>query len=499
MKRGFAISIGFVVVVACVVGLVRSAGKRPDAGGPVQRRILYYVDPMHPAYRSDKPGIAPDCGMDLEPVYEDQARNIQPSPVRGTVTLGSNQVRLLGIQLETARRSTSVRTIRTTGRVVADENHLYRIQAGFDGWVDSLNNNPPGAMVHRDEILASLYGPEVRNAENNYLSFVSGVQRLKQNMSESDVKNIEDSGHINEEQLRLLGMGDTQIRELGNSRRASSMVHLVAPGDGVVLLRNLSQHQRFERGSELYRIADLRKVWIMADAHGGDGDWKPGSRVHVHVPELSRTLEAVVANSTPLFDEPSRSLKIRLEADNPGMLLRPDMFVDVVFEAPTLPGLTIPAEAVVDSGTRKIVYVQTGEGVFEPRPVQIGDRIDNRVQVTEGLTEGESVVISGNFLLDSESRMRLAAEPKVDLVDKSAPPPATDMKSMAEPDMKDPVCGMTLKPSQVAFRENYKGRTVKFCSDSCRRKFLADPKQYAAAAGSMKAENAREGTNTAHD
>lgn len=499
MKRSIAVAVGFVILIACVVGLVHSAGKHQETAGPASRRILYYVDPMHPAYRSDKPGIAPDCGMELEPVYEGSGETVQANTVPGTVAIGSSQVRLLGIQVETARRSTDVRTVRTTGRVVADENHLYRIQAGFDGWVDSLNNNPPGTLVRKDEVLASLYGPEVRNAENNYLSFVSGVQRLRQNMSESDVKNVEDSGHINEEQLRLLGMGDIQIKELGASRRASSMVHMVAPGEGIVLLRNLSPHQRFERGAELYRIADLRKVWIVADAHSGDGDWKPGAKVLVHVPELSKTMEATVADSTPLFDEASRTLKVRLEANNANLLLRPDMFVDVVFASRTLPGLTIPAEAVVDSGTRKIVYVQTREGVFEPRPVQIGDRIDDRVQITAGLREGESVVISGNFLLDSESRMRRAAAPSDSTeTESSNTPPPTHAMATEGAEGTDPVCGMKLKPAQVAFRETFQGQTFQFCSDSCRKKFLADPKHYATASA-MKASRPVEGTEASHD
>ncbi len=409
MKRILILSLGLLVLALSGIALFWHGRSHPTDAKIGQRRILYYVDPMHPSYRSDKPGIAPDCGMALEPVYDDAGATSSAS-TSGAVTLAESQQRLIGIRVETVRRIAQERTLRTTGRVVADENHLYRLQAGFDGWVESLNDNPPGTLVHKDEELATLYGPEIRNLETNYLGFVSGVERLKQSSPDSDTKTIEDSGRINEEQLRLVGMGDDQIKELRRVHRPTSVVRMVSPGDGVVLTRAISPKQRFMRGTELYRIADLRKVWIVADAHGGDGDWKPGMRVQVHVPELSRTFAATVTATTPLFDESSRTLKVRLEAENPGLQLRPDMFVDVDFESKTPPGLTVPAEAVVDSGMHKIVYVETQDGVFEPRRIEIGDSIEDRVVVMSGIQEGERVVVSGNFLLDSETRMRSAAQ-----------------------------------------------------------------------------------------
>jgi Cu(I)/Ag(I) efflux system membrane fusion protein len=454
------------------------------------RRVLYYVDPMHPAYRSDKPGTAPDCGMALEPVFEGESSLSQAPLQEGAVALTEQRQQLSGIRVATVSRSEGLRTIRTTGRVVPDDNNLYRIQAGFDGWIESLKENPPGTLVKRNQVLATLYSPDIRSAQVAYVGFMASVERLKQGMAQSDMRSVEDTERVNEEQLRLLGMGDVQIKQIAATHRATSSLDLVAPGDGIVLARGISPHQRFEKGTELYRIADLSKVWIVADAHGDESALLPGTRVKVNIPELDRTIEARMSTATPLFDEASRTLKLRMEADNPGLLMRPDMFVDVEFQAKLPPGLSIPAEAVLDSGLRKIVYVETSEGVFEPRPVTIAAAYGDRITVASGIKEGDRVVVSGNFLLDSESRMRSAGHSAPTTLPMPAmeafkPPQANvamqskSHRATMPAELSDPVCGMTLKPEKVAFKETYQGKTFSFCSDSCHKKFLADPGKYA--------------------
>lgn len=480
MKRGVVVTGGALVLVCAGFVAGRLTGHHAAPTG-ASRRILYYVDPMHPAYRSDKPGIAPDCGMALEPVYEGDTAYSQAPITPGGVALSPERQRLIGIRVAVANRSNGSRVIRTTGRIVPNDNHLYRIQAGFDGWVDSLADTPPGTLVKKDQVLATLYGPEIRAAELNYIGFMSGIDRLRQGMADNELKTLDDSKHVNEEQLRLLGMGQEEITQLATSRHANSSLNLVAPADGVILSRSISPHQRFEKSVELYRIADLSKVWIVADVHGNEGEFRPGERVRVTVPELGKVVDATVSATVPLFDETSRTLKVRLEAANPGLLLRPDMFVDVEFETPAPPGLAIPAEAVLDSGMRKVVYVETSDGVFEPRPVELSGAFGDQVIVSRGIGEDDRFVVSGNFLLDSESRMRASgdaaeAKPAVQAVEQRG---ATRSPVTPQADVHDPVCGMTLKPAQIAFQENYQGKTFSFCSDSCRKKFLDDPARFA--------------------
>jgi RND family efflux transporter MFP subunit len=494
MKRKFALAVGAVVVLCLAFAAGRFTGGNRMESKATSRRVLYYVDPMHPSYRSDKPGIAPDCGMALEPVYEGEASSNLSGPLQpGAVALTAERQQLIGIRVAVATASTGLRSIRTTGRIVPDDNRLYRIQAGFDGWVDTLTDTPPGSLVKADQVLATLYGPEIRSAELNYIAFISGIERVKQNMSEDESKQVIESKRVSEEQLRLLGMGHRQMAELAETHHVNNTLDLVAPGDGIVLSRSISPHQRFEKGAELYRIADLRKVWIVADVHGNEGDFRAGMHARVRVPELARTFDATVSSTMPLFDEASRTLKVRLMADNPDLGLRPEMFVDVEFETKVPPGLAVPADAVLDSGLRKIVYVESRDGVFEPRPVEVSGIFGDQAIVSGGVREGERVVVSGNFLLDSESRMRAAGNAAM-------PAPQAAVRQVAQTtgkstgagaaaagDVRDPVCGMTLKQADIAFQENYQGRTFSFCSDSCRKKFLADPGKYAGAKAGIAA------------
>ena len=487
MKRSSAIVAGVIVLLCLAFAAGRFTGGHHAESKLMGRRVLYYVDPMHPAYRSDKPGIAPDCGMALEPVYEGDNNAYPQALPPGGVALSQERQQLIGIRVAVATMSTGSRNVRTTGRIVPDDNHLFRIQAGFEGWVESLSDTPPGTVVKREQVLATLYGPEVRSAELNYIGFMAGVERLRQGMAPNDMKSVDDSKRVSEEQLRLLGMGEEEITQLGNTHHINSSLNLVAPGEGIVLARSISPHQRFEKGTELYRIADLRKIWIVADVHGSDGEFRPGEHVKVKVPGIAKIVDATVSSTVPLFDETSRTLKVRLQADNPGLLLRPDMFVDVEFETRVPAGISIPADAVLDTGLRKIVYVETSDGIFEPRPVEVSGVFGDQVVVAGGISEGDRIVVSGNFLLDSESRMRASAGSSAPdanppgtakPVAASMPPPKRPV-SVLETDLRDPVCRMTLKPSEIAFHENYKGKTFSFCSDSCRKKFVADAEKYA--------------------
>jgi multidrug efflux pump subunit AcrA (membrane-fusion protein)/YHS domain-containing protein len=472
-----------IVLLVCLGFLAGRFTAHPSAATAAGRRVLYYVDPMHPAYRSDKPGIAPDCGMALEPVYAGDSPLAAAVPGQGFALTPERQ-RMIGLRVAPVVRNSGTHTIRTTGRIVPEDDRYFRIQAGFEGWVEALKDTPPGTLVKKDQVLATLYGPEIRTLGINYIGFISGVERVKQGMAPGDTRALDDSKHVNEEQLRLIGMGQKQIDELAASHRSGSSLDLVAPADAVVLARTISPYQRFEKGAELYRLADLTKVWIVADLQGLDGELRPGQTVRVDVPELNRTVPARVTSTLPLFDETSRTLKLRLEADNPGLWLRPDMFVDVELETKMPPGLSVPADAVLDSGRNKVVYVETNEGVFEPRLVKTASVYGDQVIVTAGLQEKERVVVSGNFLLDSESRMRTGSS-------MSDPPPPNDSAARklnaanrsgagfaADGETRDPVCGMPLKPAEIAFSEDYGGKTYHFCSDSCRRKFRADPAKY---------------------
>ena len=392
-------------LVAFVAGRFSNALNRDSAA--TTKHLLYYVDPMHPGYHSDKPGIAPDCGMPLVPVYtgEDAASKFQLPA--GAVYLDLDKQHLIGVAVQTIEKHSGSRTIRTTGRVTPDVTRVHRLMAGAEGWVESVGDNTEGTIVKRDDVLASLYSREFRNAEQAYLGSVASMDRLRGNHDQDDPNRMSDANlRLNEEQLRALGMGEAQIKDLARTRQITRDITITAPIDGIVIARNISPGQRFDTGAEFYRIADLSKVWITADIYGNEAQLlHPGAKVRATIREREKAVFATISNDPPVFDPASRTLKLRLEADNPGFLLRPDMFVDLEFSVAAPLGISIPQEAVLDSGSQKLVYVESSKGVFEPRRVNLGTAFGGYVNVTSGLTLGEQIVTSGNFLIDSESRM----------------------------------------------------------------------------------------------
>jgi membrane fusion protein, copper/silver efflux system len=463
MKK--AALIGLFVVIA---GISFFAGRRSTLKQAVVagKRVLYYVDPMHPSYRSDRPGTAPDCGMALEPVYEG-SESSQSSLPAGAVSIGSDRQRLIGLQVDPVERINGTRQIRTTGRVAMDENRVYKIVAGADGWIRSLGTNAAGTSVKKDEVLATFYTQDFLRAQQSFFFALKTLDRVKSSGHDSDeqIKQAEDQVRTSEEGLRSLGMSDPQLRELAKKRETTRDVSIGAPDDGIVLMRNLSPGQRLERGTEIFRIANLEKIWILADIFPGSTPLPtPGGTVRITAREYGKTFTARVSASEPLFDPSTRTLQYRIEADNPGSKLRPDMLVDVEFQVKGSSGLSIPADAVLDDGKRKLVYVQTGDGIFVAREIKVSDAFDGRAIVNSGLQLGERVVTSGNFLLDSESRMKPVA-----------------VAAKAEIEVEDVVCNMPINRQSSVNKglvAKYQQQTFVFCSEQCRRKFLSNPESF---------------------
>ncbi len=238
-----------------------------------------------------------------------------------------------------------------------------------------------------------------------------------------------------------------------------------SPATGIVIWRNIFPGLKFIQGTEFFKIADLSRVWIFLDVFEDETNYlKPGVRSKVSLAGRPMVFEASVSSVLPLFDPETRTMKVRLEADNPRYALRPDMFVDVELPIELGPTLAVPTDAVLDTGLKRTVFVDRGEGFFEPREVEVGWRLGNRVEITKGLEPGERIVVSGTFLIDSESRMELAAA------------------GMAENLSTDPVCGLPVsirKAEQAGRKIIYQGKTYYFCSEECQDRFAHDPGKYA--------------------
>jgi len=462
-------------------------------GRSAARTVLYYVDPMHPAYKSDKPGIAPDCGMELVPVYADGSMGSGGSGAGvppGTVRVNPERQQLVGVKVAAVEKAPRRHTLRVLGRVVPDETRIYRINAATDGWVKKILSATTDSLVRQDELLATFYAPEFFSAMKAYLYGLRSMERFEAGRKESkeQIETARAGLENYRNALRNLGMTEHQLDEILRTREGADQVEIRAPAAGFILIRNLSLGQRFERGTELYRIADLAKVWIVAETFATDATaFAPGMQVRVFAPNLRKTFAARVAQVPPRFDPTTRALQVRLEADNPEYALRPDMFVDLELPITLPPAIVVPAEALVDSGIRQTVFVEREAGVFEPRQVTAGWRSGDQVEILQGLAPGERIVVSGTFLLDSESRMKAAAAAAVAPGHEGhAHPAAAQAGATTSPAarVKDPICGMDVdiaKAKAAGLTATYQGKQYYFCSLECRQQFAKDPKRYAAA------------------
>ena len=422
----------------------RSLAKERSTGG---RKILYYTCPMHPQYRSDRPGDAPCCGMRLEPLYDGgapaaQAVNGSAAPAADAVDLGPEKQQLIGVRVSAVEKATFTHTLRLFGRVAPDETRVYKLVAGVEGFIRQVSTITTGSRVEKDQWLATFSAPEARAPVQSFLVTLDTLDRQTKGGADAPAQIKAAAGSIQLAIDRLLnvGLSAVQIEEIRRTREVPTDFRILAPAAGFVLSRNASPGQKFNRGEDWYRIADLSRVWILADVFPNEAQYlRPGVRARVSLPQPKKTLVARVAEVLPQFDAGTRTLKVRLEADNPGYAFRPDMFVDIELLVALPPAISVAADAVLDSGLRKTVFVDRGEGFFEPREVEIGWRFGDRVEITRGLEAGERIVASGTFLVDSESRMKLAA-------------------ASTQPAAKDPVCGMDVDAAKTQLKAGYNGK-----------------------------------------
>lgn len=412
--------------------------KKKDA-----RKALYYVDPMHPWYKSDKPGIAPDCGMKLEPVYEGaapakeerkplyyrdpkapnyraNAPGINPEtgndlePVfdetpANAVQLPADKEELMGVTFGTAEFTMNSQTISTTGQIAIDETRVVRVHAKTEGWIEQTFVNYTGSVVQKGQPMFTMYSPELLASQQELLLALEA----RKTMQHSSMHTLRVSGDsLVEAARRRLSLWDLtpeQIAAVESTGKPVKAITVYAPADGYVMEREAFPNQKIGPEMKLYTLADLSRVWVFADIFEADApSVRMGSRARVTLPGSSQALTAMVTNIQPVVEASTRTLKARLELPNPGYKLRPSMWVGVELSVGGGRKLTVPAEAVIDSGATKVIYVDRGSGNLEPRRVETGARFGDRVEVVRGLNAGERIVTSGAFLLNSESQMRSA-------------------------------------------------------------------------------------------
>jgi len=417
MKRIFLITLIFVLIAAGFAGGIwyahRSAATNAGSGpAPAERKILYWVDSMNPDYKSDKPGTAPD-GMALVPVYAEEAapaghQDHPAETVAGEFQISPEKQQLIGVAFSTAEIASGGETVRAVGRVTPDETRITRVHPKIEGWIEKTQVDFTGQLIARGDPLLSIYSPEMLSTEQEFLLALRARETMRSNPSQEAAVNADSLVAAARRRLELWDLSAAQLEEVEKSHTPIRAINLYSPASGYVTSRNAFPGQKVAPETELYAISDLSRIWIMADVFEVDLP-KVGMGQSAWVTPASGTgggFPARVTYIQPQIDPTTRALKVRLEAANPNLRLKPDMFVNVEFRI-GLPGrVAVPADAVVNTGTRQTVFVDLGNGRLEPRAVEIGERLGDRVQILRGLRAGERVVSSGTFLVDSEAKLK---------------------------------------------------------------------------------------------
>jgi len=407
--RLIVVGVLLVAAGAAAIMLWRSVGGHAHGteSGQQDEAATYYC-PMHPTYTSDRPGDCPICNMKLVPMKKGPP--VGESDVEGhaVITIDEHRRQLIGVRTGVVERARVEQSVRAVGRVEYDEKRLSSVNLRVGGWVEELFLKTTGEEVRPGDPLFSLYSPELIEAQRNYLLALQGTSERAQPAGGGELASS--AVRAARERLFLLDQSEQQIRELEAAREVPRATTFFAKTGGVVTRRDIVQGTRIEPGVDLYELADLSTVWVHADVYEYELPL-----IRVGLPafiQLSSQPGEPVAGEVvfvyPYLNEGTRTAQVRVEVPNDDRRLKPGMYATLFVAADLGEQLVIDDQAVLDTGTRQLVFVDLGEGRFEPREVQTGEHVDGRVVVLDGLAQGERIVVSGNFLVDSESRLKAA-------------------------------------------------------------------------------------------
>nr|WP_320115733.1 efflux RND transporter periplasmic adaptor subunit [uncultured Desulfuromonas sp.] len=392
--------------------------------------IKYWVDPDDPTFIRHEEGISP-AGAALVPVYEGHAT------YGSVIHIDPVMVQNMGIRTATVERGTLSATLRTIGRVHIDEQRQYTVNSKIAGWVERLYVNTTGQQVKAGQPLLELYSPQLVSAQQELLLAALYLQNLDPKADSAlreSADRLFDSARI---RLQRWDITSAQIDALLKRDEVRKNMTLYAPHNGVVTMKNIREGEAVKAGQTLLELSDFSQVWVQAEIYEQDRSRvREGLTVTVAIPGDTRPTRGYSGRIDylyPYVDALTQTVQARIVLDNADGSLEPQRFVDVVIDLePQNDVLLIPADAVVDSGERQLVFIAHPGGTFEPRPVRLGQRDDQgRVAVQQGLFEGEKVVVSAQFLLDSETQLREALRKMtMDKAEEKAPEPSADLEEL---------------------------------------------------------------------
>ncbi len=372
-----------------------------------ERKVLYWRSPMVAGYTSDRPGRDP-MGHDLVPVHGESGN----APVGRSIKIDPVVVQNMGIRTAVLARGPLIKTLRTVGRVDYNEQALSYVTPKFEGWIETLHADQTGRQVRAGDPLFDVYSPRLYNAQEEYMVALRGLEKLPERMGEDargDAQRMLSAARV---QLRYLDVSDEQIEQLTRDGKPRKTLTLHAPSGGVITEKMAVEGLYIMPGMKLYTIADLAHVWVFLDVYEYQLPWvRVGQEAVMTLPYVpGREFHGRVVYIYPYMEKETRVVKVRLDFPNPDLELKPGMYATITLRADLArDAVLIPREAYIDSGTRQVAFVDQGGGKFQPRDIQVGVQVgDGMVELVYGLDAGERVVTSGQFLLDTESRLKEA-------------------------------------------------------------------------------------------
>jgi membrane fusion protein, copper/silver efflux system len=367
-----------------------------------EKKVLFYRNAMNPSVTSPVP-TKDSMGMDYTPVY---AGGASASENPGMVEIDPVVVQNIGVRTAFAQKKDLSRTVRAVGRVDFDEERMALLHPKVEGWIEELRVDKTGELVNENDVLLSIYSPKLVSTQQEYLLALNNLEALKKSQINEIKQGAQELVDSSRERLRLLDVPEHQIIELAKTRKIKKSLHIHTPVSGTVTRIGSRKGQYVTPKTELYMIVDLSQVWVYADVYEYELPWvKLGDEVEMSLASVpGKKFKGSLAYIYPYAESKTRTTKVRLIFDNKDFLLRPDMFADILIYSDTQKSaIVIPSEAVLRSGSRSVVFVVRGPGKFEPRDVTLGIESSGQVTVLKGLDNGEEVVTSAQFLVDSES------------------------------------------------------------------------------------------------
>lgn len=404
MNRRFVIGalIGIIAVVGIVEVMFRSTlpDRMADMPG-MEKQNEESAQPVPPDAMRDMPGMGARSGEREKEGGESRI-----------VTIPQERLQTIGVKYELAARRPLENIIRTVGRVAVDERRLAKVTIKFHGWIEQLFVSATGDHVKKGQELFTIYSPDLVATQEEYLLALQGRKQLGESELPEVARSSQDLLEATRHRLHLWDITEDHIRDLERTKQVTKTLPIHSPISGTVIRKEVLQGTHVEPGEELYTIADLSRIWVLADIYEYELPFvKVGQKADVTLSyDSSRVLTGRVGFIYPTLDAKTRTAKVRFELDNLDETLKPDMYTNVELEVDLGKRLAIPQEAIIESGRKQVVFLHHGGGKLEPRFIKTGVKTGEWSEVLEGLKEGDHVVTSANFLIDSESRLKSAVE-----------------------------------------------------------------------------------------